>query len=336
MSRLLRVLTSFPVRAAVTVALLGALAAWVDWGQFVRRLEKGHWELFAVGVLVVAVALVIGGLRWHVFLRAGEVRTTVPQTLRAYSIGMFANNFLPTGFGGDAARALVIAPAAPSTARAVASVVVDRVTALACLVMLSWLTVAIAPDEVPGSLVGLLGITTAAGVAAASALALAAHRGRRTAGDTFLRRLNRPLAQVWAAIGGRAEARSVVARTTLLGLLYQGTMLLASWILARAIDLDLSFALLAVVTPLVIVATLFPISIAGFGVREGGYVALLAEAGVSAPDATLLSLLNVAALAIATLPGAFALLLPAVRRHDRPRPETQPGEHAETVDAAPR
>ena len=47
---------------------------------------------------------------------------------------MFANNFLPTGFGGDAARALVIARAAPSTARAVASVVVDRFTALACLV----------------------------------------------------------------------------------------------------------------------------------------------------------------------------------------------------------
>jgi glycosyltransferase 2 family protein len=312
-SRLLRVLTSFPFRAAVTVALLGGLALWIDWGQFGRRLEQGNWGLFAFGVLVVVLALVIGGVRWHVFLRAGDVRTTVPQTLRAYAIGMFANNFLPTGFGGDAARALAIAPAAPSMGRAVATVIVDRVTALACLVILAWLTVVIAPDEVPGSLVALLGIATAAGIVGASLLVLAAKLGRE--GGRFLRRLNRPLAEVSAAFGGRAEARSVLARTTLLGLLYQGTMVLASWILARAVNLDLSFALLAVVTPLVIVVTLFPISIAGFGVREGGYVALLAEAGVSAPDATLLSLLNVAALAIATLPGAIALLLPSVTRH---------------------
>jgi hypothetical protein len=113
-------------------------------------------------------------------------------------------------------------------------------------------------------------------------------------------------------------------------------MVLASWILARAIDLDLSFSLLAVVSPLVIVATLIPISIAGFGVREGGYVALLATAGVSAPDATLLSLLSVATLAIATLPGAVALLLPSAGRRHRPRSEPQPGEHAEPIDAAPR
>ena len=103
------------------------------------------------------------------------------------------------------------------------------------------------------------------------------------------------------------HARSVLAATTALGLVYQALMVLAAWTIARSIDLDLSFTLLAVVTPLVIVATLMPISIAGFGVREGGYVVLLAQAGVSTADATLLSLLNVAALAIATLPGAAAL-----------------------------
>ena len=113
-------------------------------------------------------------------------------------------------------------------------------------------------------------------------------------------------------------------------------MVLASWLLARAIELDVSYTLLAVVMPLVLVATLVPISIAGFGVREGGYVALLAEAGISAGDATLFSLLNVAALAIATLPGAFALLLPAVTEDERRRLATQRGEHVETVDAAPR
>jgi uncharacterized membrane protein YbhN (UPF0104 family) len=310
---LVRLATSIPVRAAVTLVLLGALAVWIDWGKVVDRVEQGEWRLFALGVLVVAAALVIGALRWHVFLLAGEIDATVPQTLRAYWIGMFANNFLPTGFGGDAARAIVIRPAAPSTARAVASVVVDRLTALACLFALSWLAVVIAVDEIPGSLVGVLAIVSIVGGVLAAGLALLARCGERSIAGGFGHRAARVLAQGRAVAG----SRSVLAFTTALGLLYQATIVLASWIIARAIDLDLSFALLAVVTPLVIVATLMPISIAGFGVREGGYVALLAQAGVSGADATLLSLLSVAALAIATLPGAAAMLLPGVTPRER-------------------
>lgn len=331
---MLRVVTSFPVRAAVTVVLLGALAAWIDWGQFAERLENGNWGLFGLGVLVVAAALVIGGVRWHVFLRAGEVRTSVLQTLRAYGIGMFANNFLPTGFGGDVARAFVIAPSGPSRGRAFTSVVVDRITALGCLLLVAWLAVALSPATVPGSLLGVLAIATGAGLAAAATLALAALRGSRMGAGTVSRQLNALLGHVWPAIDGRARVRNVLGLTTLLGLIYQGTMVLASWILARAIDLDVSFALLAVVTPLVIISTLVPISIAGFGVREVGYVALLAEAGVSAPDATLLSLLNAVALAIATLPGAVALLLPGP--HRRPVVEAQRNVAVETLDHARR
>ena len=298
---LVRVVTSTPVRAAVTFALLVVLAVWIDWGQVAHRVEQGRWGLFVLGVVVVAAALVVGALRWHVFLRAGGVETTVPQTLRAYWIGMFANNFLPTGFGGDAARTLVIAPAAPSTARAAATVIIDRLTALACLLLLAWLTLAAAPDDVPRSLVSVLAIATAAGIITAAVFWLIAQRRGGRGGRIMAH--------------GRAVAgtRSVVAVTTALGLLYQGTIVLGTWIFAHAIDLDLSFALIAVVTPLVIVVTILPISIAGFGVREGGYVALLAEAGVSGADATLLSLLNVAALAIATLPGAAAILLPRLR-----------------------
>jgi glycosyltransferase 2 family protein len=302
---LLRIATSTPVRAAVTVGLLTGLAVWIDWGQVVDRLEQGRWELFVVGVLLVVVALATGALRWHLFLRAGGVDATLYQAFRAYWIGMFANNFLPTGFGGDVARAMVIRPAAPSTARAVASVVVDRLTALACLLVFAWLTLTVAPDDVPASLIGVLAIATAVGSLSVAAFSL------------FARRRGGLAARVLAQGTAVAGTRSVLGATTALGLLYQALMVLATWTLARAIDLDLSFTLIAVVTPLVIVATLMPISIAGFGVREGGYVVLLAQAGVSAADATLLSLLNVAALAIATLPGAAALLLPAATPRER-------------------
>jgi hypothetical protein len=72
---------------------------------------------------------------------------------------------------------------------------------------------------------------------------------------------------------------------------------------------------------LVTLAMLIPISIGGFGVREGSYVVVLAGGGIGHTDAVLISLLSVVALFVATLPGAYELarggLAPAVREADR-------------------
>jgi hypothetical protein len=108
--------------------------------------------------------------------------------------------------------------------------------------------------------------------------------------------------------------RALLVRVVLLGVVFQAMTVAALWMLAETIRLDVAVAVLAVVMPLVLISTLAPISIAGFGVREGSFVVLLAEVGVSSGPATLLSLLSVAAMAIASLPGGVALLL----RHERP------------------
>ena len=47
-----------------------------------------------------------------------------------------------------------------------------------------------------------------------------------------------------------------------------------------------------VATPIVVLATLIPISVGGTGIREGGFVILLGQAGVDAAEATPVSLLS--------------------------------------------
>jgi glycosyltransferase 2 family protein len=311
-----RAATSIPVRAGVTLALLGLLATRIDWSQFADRLRHGDWGLFAAAVVVVAVALAIAALRWRVFLQAAGVQADVVATLRAYWIGMFANNFLPTGFGGDVARGWIVGRPLGSVTRALASVVVDRLSALGCLVALGWLPFVMRPSEVPNSLIVLFAIVTAAGGIVVGVLAAGAHYVGESGSRAPMRTARWLRGEALDAVRASVRSRSVMVRTTMLGLLYQAGIVFATWLLARAIDIDLSFAVLAVVTPLVLIATLVPISIGGFGLREASYAALLSKVGVSTADATLLSLLNVAALAIATLPGALALLLPAPGLHE--------------------
>lgn len=310
-----RVATSIPVRAVVTLALLGLIATRIDWSQFRDRVEHGHWGLFAAAVAVLAVAIVIAGFRWLLFLRAARAGAGVFQAIRAYEIGMFANNFLPTGFGGDVARGWIVGRPTGSIARALGSVVVDRLSALGCLVALGWLTVVVQPSKVPNSLLALFAIVTVAGGIATAILAVGARLVGAASSRKPIRGTGWLRGDAWDAVRMAVRNPSVIASTTLVGLLYQSGVVFATWLLARAIDIDLPFVVLAVVTPLVLIATVVPISIGGFGLREASYVALLSKVGVSAADATLLSLLSVTALAIATLPGAVALLLPAPAQH---------------------
>jgi uncharacterized protein (TIRG00374 family) len=318
MQRALRLASSLPVRIVVTAGLLVALAVSIDWGTVGDRLSGGRWGWFAAAVGVLFVALIVAALRWHAFLRTAEVEASVGVAVRAFLIGTFANNLLPQ-LGGDAVRALVVAPpGSGSPVRAIVSALVDRVSALGCLVLLAWGCVVVAAGDVPSTLVlGLLAIT-ALGAAGTLVLGVLLRRGVGVIRAILPDRLRPSTREVRATLTAYARDRRLLSIGLALGVAYQVLVVLETWMLARAIDLDVSYEVLAVAIPVVLVVTLIPISLGGFGLREGGFVVMLADAGVEAADATLLSLLSVVALALASLPGAVAMVTPKSRQDRYP------------------
>ena len=329
MDRLRRVVGSLPFRVLVTAGLLVLVATRVDWSAAGERLADGEWGWFAAAVGLLVAALVVGAERWHFLLHAAGIDSPRLQTLRAYAIGVFSNNFLPTGFGGDAARAWIVGRSRAAMTRAATSVVVDRLTSICCLVLVAWGATALAPASVPEELLVLLAVASGAGLVAAGVLFLGVRSGHGIA-RRLPARVQRIARETRGTLVAYARDRWLIGAALLLGVIFQLLMVTAAWFLAKAIEIDVSFAVIAVVTPLVLLITLLPISVAGFGLREGSYAVLLAEAGVSTTAATLLSLLTVAALAASSLPGAFALLLPGARP-----PAARATEPSATVAPAP-
>jgi uncharacterized membrane protein YbhN (UPF0104 family) len=305
-ARIWRAATSLPGRIMITGALLALVAASVDWAAVGDALAEASWGWFVAGVALLDVSFLVASERWRMLLTVARIPSRSGRTLRAYLAGAFANNLLPTGFGGDALRAWLVAGSRVRLARSLTSVVVDRGTALGCGVALAWVGVAIDPGGVESEqLIPLAAVSTAGLVTLAATVSMLRRGG-------LARRLPeraRPwLAQAAETLRAYLGDRRLVALVVVFGLAFQAVTVLATWALAETLGLDLSLALLAVVIPLVLIATALPISIGGFGVREGTYVALLANAGVSAADATLLSLLSAAAMALASLPGGLILL----------------------------
>jgi uncharacterized membrane protein YbhN (UPF0104 family) len=310
--RLIQVITSLPGRVAISALLLALVARSIDWGVLGDRLSGAAWGWFVLGTGLVCLALLVGAARWHALLHHANLPTLRGETLRAYGIGIFSNNFLPTAFGGDAVRAWIVGRSGRPLARALTSVFVDRAAALASLLALGWLGVALSSVVVPRQLVTPFVVATAAGVlAAVVAVSLLRRRGL----GRLLPAVLRPWAsEVAATLRAYGRDHRLQVEAMVLSVTFQALMVTALWSLSEGLKLDLSPAILAVVMPLVLIATLMPVSVAGFGVREGAYVVLLGEVGVSAGDATLLSLFSIASLAIASLPGGFAL---AVGRRER-------------------
>lgn len=296
------------VRLVVTAAVLTVVVLLVDPVALVDRVRRADGPLFGAAVAALLGALVLGGFRWFVLLRATGVQTTAHRWTRAYAVGTFANSFLPAGFGGDAVRAVMASARREDLVPTATSILVDRLTGIGSLVVIAWIGVALDPGGVPGSLVAALAWLTAAGVAVVVGGVLAARAGGRVA-HLLPARLRSPLARARDALAASGKAGAgPLSAAGLLGLAYQALVVLETWLLARSIGLDLPMALMGVAVTLVIVLTLIPFSIAGLGIREGGYVAVLATVDVSATDAVLLSLLTLAAFAVASAPGALGML----------------------------
>ena len=293
------------MRALVSAGLLAAVAVTIDFGAARDRLSEGSWGWFVGAVTTLFATFLLAGVRWRLFLDAASIATTTYLAIRAYLIGAFTNNFLPGQAGGDVTRAWVVSRPGTRTS-AITTVVIDRLTALACLVLIAWIALAADPGAVPGTLVGALGAATGA-LAVVLVVAVLLVRG----GGGLGRRLP-PRAQVWLR-EGRSTARrcarpAVLARTAVLGLAFEALVILALWFVARSIDVDVSYSVLAVVVPPVLIVSALPISIAGYGVREASFVVLLGRVGIDSTDATLLSLVGGVAFALASLPGGLLLL----------------------------
>ena len=158
-------------------------------------------------------------------------------------------------------------------ARALTSVVVDRVSALVCLLVLAWIGLGLDPGEIPGSLTTLLAAVTAA--MALAGVAMIALLRRQGLGRLLPEWLRPWVAEVASVLRDYGRNRELLVRVFVLGILFQVLTIGSGWAISKALGLDLEPSVLAVVIPLALIATLVPISLAGFGIREGAFIALL-------------------------------------------------------------
>lgn len=222
--------------------------------------------LGGIGIYVFGQA--VCAVRWMRVARANGFVAGFVEVLRDYYIGMFFNLFGPATLGGDLVRSLYLAESDGRRVAALHTVLSER------LVGLFWL---LAVACVAMAVFGTFGIPAPI-VWAAVAL---------TAGLAGVMLLGPHLAGVLLPAGGRArdflenEVRflwknpRVLGEASVLSVLFHLIQLGAIVAIGRSAGVEIPWQGYLVVHPLVTAFGALPVSLAGLGLREAGYVYFL-------------------------------------------------------------
>lgn len=294
---------NFLIKLSVSSLLLVLISRNVD-------LQASMLALSSVSASALAIALVfqltsngVATLRW--FFIMSKIGFTEPFVfyLKSFFKGAFFNQGLPTSIGGDGLRILDCAAKSGSTEDAVFGVFIDRIIGLAGLLLLNLFALlldhTLLPTRIYFPLLILLTLLCTGLVLLFFLRKAGVLGGHRYLG--FLARLSERYAQVYCS------TRAVTLQTGLSVLTHLLSMS-AFFVIGSSLGLDYSLAVYLALVPPVILLTILPISLAGWGVREGAMVGFFVLIGAEKSLVLSFSILYGLLALVASIPGLFVYI----------------------------
>lgn len=262
------------------------------------------WPLLAA-LALLALQFPIGGWRWHMVLRVGGAEVSPWLLQNLVWMGQFVNQVMPTFLVGDALRGWYLTRANVSARQALYSLVLDRAVGFVGLLLLILLLSPLMISQLGGG-IGWSIIGTAATGLAVGALGLM--------GCKLLLQTNRlsRWPRIEAVAKDACESTTKVLRLPLIVLLAILTNVIASvagYFVALSLGIGLNILQALTLIPVALIAVLIPISVAGWGVREGVIVFLLGLVGIPESHGLSLSVAYGIITVIAALPGGLIWLM---------------------------
>lgn len=132
---------------AVTVAMLW----WVfhdpdQRAKMAIALQAADYRWVGMGILAYLVVEISAAVRWNILLQVQKINLSTPRLAGLFLIGMFYNQFLPGGTGGDIIKSYLLLKETKEKAGALLAVVFDRLIGLVALVTITVVLVSLRFD----------------------------------------------------------------------------------------------------------------------------------------------------------------------------------------------
>lgn len=296
-------------KIAISGGLIWFLLSSVDLGAAKDRVLDADFGLLAAAAFVIIIQVGVAGARWWVVMRAIEAPIPYIELCRLFWIGGFFSQALPSSVGGDPIRIYMTYKDGSPLGKAINGVMLERIVTIVGLVVL---VAAVQPIFLPkldahGQMLTQIALLTVAAGAIGGIIFI-----------MFLDRLPERLLRFKIVRGMTVlagDTRKVFLRpvnailSVICGVSTHVVIALCVFLIGQSLGVEITWLDCMVLMPPVILATTIPISIAGWGVREGAMVTAFALVGVPSDGALVMSLtLGLLAIVMMIPGGVFWLL----------------------------
>ena len=290
----------FAFKLIVSVSVIVWIVYGMDLDSLRTVLTRVDVTTLVLATAVIALLNILISWRWGFVLRRLGADFKPLERVANVFVGQFFNQTLPSTIGGDAVRIWMLRRAGMSLRPAANSVLIDRVMGLGTLILfalagLPWLGELDPSNNAPIAVsviavIGLLGLTS---LALLDKLPEAITRMRLVAAVTTF------------SLDMRTSVFHATTGLVILGCSVTVHAILAAavWMIAVRVGVDISLGACIILVPLVMVVSALPISVAGWGLREGAMVAAFGLVGVPDEQSFAVSLLFGLCMILAGLPG---------------------------------
>ncbi len=294
------------VKILVTLAIFFLIFRSIDIRKVAATIGDAHLGYVLLGFAAQFLSTFLASYRWNIIMKELRFGQRFLFYLKSYFKGAFFNQALPTSIGGDALRVLDIVRLGFRKRDAFAGVFIDRLVGLSGLLMLNLLANMLRPGLLPDEIFWIINALSTGGICAILIL-MAVQRFNLARFRFFRKSWLRPLYGLSRRTNRvyRGNKGAIQIAMTLLTHLFS---IIAFYYLAQGVGMHYGLIIFLVIVPPVILLTLVPITLAGWGVREGAMVGLFTLIGADKTMVLSMSILYGVALIVTSLPGLYFYL----------------------------
>ena len=288
------------IKLLITIAIFYFLFRNIDFVEFGKTVLNSHGGWILVALLMQLTSTYIAAYRWFKISQLLVFQERLSFYVQVYFKGTFFNQVLPSSIGGDAVRMLELTAKGYDKKDAFYVVFVDRVVGLVGLLVLNLLATLLffgAFDEKFSLLIISIALSGIFGFF----LLFQLNRLTFLTNVKFLNlfvRLAKRLNSLYAS-------KRLLFKHIAISVIVHFFSVLTMYGLSLALDLHLSFQVLLIAVPPVFLLTIVPISLAGWGIREGAMIGIFMLVGADPTKVLAMSILYGLLLIVSALPGSY-------------------------------
>jgi len=267
------------VRVVVTLGALVLIARKIGFGSVFHALKTADPWLLAAGYAAAVVTILITVRQWHGLANANGLPRNFRRCLHLELGGDVFDAALPSSIGGDVVRASSLADSPDELVPSAASVVLRRLCNFPGMIVITAVGLVASVHQGYASRIRPFSLAVVIGGLFVMAMLLSPALGRLGTWGPLRRGPGVAVSKLLTTLHEFRGQRADLGRAALRGVFFWIAVVASQSLFIAAVGVHVSIAYSALVVTTATAITMLPISLGGYGLREGAFAAFLAAGG---------------------------------------------------------